>query len=325
MRARIRKSLGSVAAAVVATFLWSADGKAQSWPDRPVKIVAPFAAGGAADTLGRIIADNLSRSLNQQFIVENQPGAGGMIGAQAVARAKPDGYTFVISGIASHVIAPLTSQTAPHFDPIKDFTHVAYLGGPPIILVVHPSVGVTNFKDFVAHARSTNLSYASPGTGTHMHLFAEYLAAKEGIKFTHIPFRGTSPALTAVLGGHVPVGMTWSAVDQIQSGKLNALGVSAERRLPDLPDVPTFKEIGYPDLTATTWFSLSGPAGLPQDIVVKLHREIAKVLKLEVVQRRLAENAIEVREFSPAELTAFVASELKRWQPVANSVRASAN
>ena len=297
--------------------------EAQNWPDRSVKIVAPFAAGGAADTLGRIIAENLSRSFNQSFVVENQPGAGGMTGAQAVAQAKPDGYTLVISGIASHVIAPLMSEK-PLFDPLKDFTHIAYLGGPPIILIVHPSVGVGAFKDFIAHARTSTLSYASPGTGTHMHLFAEYLASKEDIKLTHVPFRGTSPALTAVLGGHVPVGMTWSAVDHIQAGAVKALGVSSENRLPDLPDVPTFKDLGHPDFTATTWFALSGPPEMPPAIVAKLHDEVAKVLKLEAVQKRLAQDAIETRDFTPAELEAYITSEVARWQPVAKAVQAAA-
>jgi tripartite-type tricarboxylate transporter receptor subunit TctC len=296
---------------------------AQDWPTRSVKIIAPFAPGGAADTLGRIAAEFLSQSLGQQFVVENRPGAGGLIGAQAVAQAEPDGYTFVVSGVASHVVAPSLAATPP-FDTMKSFTHIAYLGGPPLVVIVHPDLGVKTFKDFIAAAKKAEapLGYVSPGQGTHGHLFAEYLASKNGIKLTHVPFRGSQLAMTDLIAGHVKVGsMTWSsAAEQIRAGKVIALAVSTDKRLPEFPDVQTFKELGYPDLVAATWFSLSGRAGVPKPIVEKLNKEIVRIMKLPVVQKRLALDAIEPQYYSAEEFTKFVGAELERWRPIAKAM-----
>jgi tripartite-type tricarboxylate transporter receptor subunit TctC len=298
---------------------------AQSWPTRAVKIVAPFPPGGAADTLGRIAADHLTIALGQPFIVENRAGAGGLIGAQAVAQAEPDGYTLVVSSIASNVIAPAMSAK-PTFDTMKDFVHIAYLGGPPVVLVVHPSLGVRNFKDFIALAKSApkSLGFVSPGAGTHGHLFAEYLAKLENLKLNHVPYRGSNPAMTDLIAGHVPIGsMSWSsAVEQIRTGHVLPLAVSSTERLPGFPNVPTFKELGF-DLVAATWFSLSAPAGTPKPIVDKLNTEIIKILQLPDVQKRLALDAIEVRLQSPEEFTKFVAAEIARWQPIAKQLAAS--
>lgn len=299
--------------------------QAQSWPTKAVKIVAPFPPGGAADTLGRIAAEHFTIALGQPFVVENRAGAGGLIGAQAVAQAEPDGYTLVISSIASHVIAPAMSATAT-FDTMKDFTHIAYLGGPPVVLVVHPSLGVHSFKEFVARAQNspTSLSYVSPGTGTHGHLFAEYLARLEKLKLNHVPYRGSNPAMMDLIAGHVPIGaMSWSsAIEQIRAGRVLPLAVSSAQRLPDFPDVPTFKELGY-DLVAATWFSLSAPAGVPKAIVDKLSKETITMLQLPAVQKRLAQDGMEVRLLSPEEFTKFVASEVSRWQPIAKQLAAS--
>ncbi len=317
-----RICLGFVGA-VAALCLVSGSVDAQSWPSKPVKIVAPFAPGGSADTLGRIAADHLSEALGQQFVVENRAGAGGMIGAQAVAQAEPDGYTFVVSGIASHVIAPSMSATPP-FDTMKDFTHIAYLGGPPLVVVVHPSLGATTYKEFLAIAKRSDkgLNYVTSGAGTHGHLFAEYLARKENIKLTHIPYKGSNPAMTDLIAGHVPIGsMAWSsAAEQIRAGRVHAVAVSSEKRLPEFPNVPTFKELGYDDLVAATWFSLSGPARTPKEIVEKLNREIIKVMQLPAVQKRLAQDAIEVRLLSPEEFTKYAESELVRWRPIAKMI-----
>ena len=206
---------------------------AQAWPARPVRFIAPFAAGGTSDLLGRIAAEHLRDKLHQQFYVENRVGAGGMIGSREVALAEPDGTTFVISGIASHVIAPAFSR-APPYDGLRDFTHVAYLGGPPVVLVVHPSLG-SPFKDFLDLARRTpeGLNYVSSGVGTHGFLFAEDMARREHFKLTHVPYKGSNPAMLDLIAGHVKIGaMAWSsAVEQIRAGNVQALGVSSEKRL----------------------------------------------------------------------------------------------
>src|SRR5262245_25610463 len=216
-------ALAGFALSLIHTSAW-----AQTWPAKPVRIVAPFAAGGAADTLGRLIAEPLSSAFGQQFFVENRGGAGGLIGAASVATAAPDGHTFVVSGVASHVIAPSISPN-PGFDPLRDFTHIAYLGGPPVVLLVHPSLGVTSYRDFLALARRSpkSLDYISPGTGTHGFLFAENLARLENLKLTHIPYKGAGPALLDLVAGHVMVGsITFSsAAQQIRAGTVRALAV----------------------------------------------------------------------------------------------------
>jgi len=301
---------------------------AQVWPNKPVRIVAPFAPGGAADTLGRIVADPLSSIFKQQFFVENRPGAGGMIGAAAVATAAPDGYSFVVSGVASHVTAPAISAN-PGFDPVRDFTHIAYLGGPPVVWIVHPSYPAKDYKEFLAYAKASPkpLDYISPGTGTQGNLFAEGLALREKFRITHIPYRGAGPALVDLVAGHVPFGSVTfsSAAELIRAGKVRALAVSAERRLANFPDIPTFRELGYEDLVTATWFGFSGPPRLPHDITRALGREITNILRQPEVQKRMAQDEIETRLMTPEQFTDFLAGEVARWAPLAKSLNATAN
>jgi len=313
------------AAATTLLCLAGAQVQAQGWPNRPVKIIAPFAAGGAADTLGRIIAEQLSTAFHQQFYVENRGGAGGIVGALAGAQAEPDGYTLVISSIASNVISPVFNANS-GYDGMRDFTHIAYLGGPPVVMVVHPSLGATTYQDFLKVARASKdpLSFISPGTGSHGFLVGEYLAREEGYKVSHIPYKGAGPALADLVAGHVKLGtMTFSsAAGQIRAGKVLPLAVSTEKRIPSFPDIPTFREVGR-DLVAATWFSLSGPAKLPNDIVQQVSRETLKAMQSPEVQKRLALDAIETKLMSPEELTKFIASEIARWAPLAKSLAAS--
>jgi tripartite-type tricarboxylate transporter receptor subunit TctC len=307
---------------VAAALLAGGDAQAQSWPAKPVKIIAPFAAGGAADTLGRIIADHLSTAFRQQFYVENRGGAGGIVGAAAVAAAEPDGYTLVISSIASNVISPVFNPNV-GYDGLRDFTHIAYLGGPPVVMIVHPSLGAKTYKEFLAIARAGKepLSYISPGTGSHGFLVGEYLARQEGYKVSHIPYKGAGPALTDLVAGHVKLGtMTFSsAAEQIRAGRALPIAVSTEKRIPNFPDIPTFREVGQ-DLVAATWFSLSGPAKLPNDVVQQVSRETLKAMQTPEVQKRLALDAIESRLMSPEEFTRFVESETARWAPLAKQL-----
>jgi tripartite-type tricarboxylate transporter receptor subunit TctC len=297
--------------------------QAADWPTKPVRIVAPFAPGGSADTLGRLVAEQLSSTLGQQFFVENKPGAGGVVGSAMVATAVPDGYTFVVSGIASHVIAPATNANA-GFDPIKDFTHVAYFGGPPIVFIAHPSLGVKSLQEVLALAKAAkeSMGYVSPGAGTLGNLVAEYFARKEGLKFDHIPYKGAAQAVTDLIGGHVKLGsMTWTTAHaHIRAGTVVPLAVSSSKRLADFPDVPTFKELGYDDLVAVTWFSLSAPANMPADIVQKMNEETIKALDTAEVRRRLEQESMETERMSPDEFTKFVESENKKWGPIAKSV-----
>jgi tripartite-type tricarboxylate transporter receptor subunit TctC len=319
----IKKQILRLALVALGLMAATEQGHAQAWPARTVKFIAPFAAGGTSDTLGRLAAEHLREKLHQQFYVENRVGAGGMIGSHEVAVAAPDGYTFVISGIASHVIAPAFSSNPP-YDGLRDFTHVAYLGGPPVVLVVHPTLGARTFKDFLELARRSpdGLNYVSSGVGTHGFLFAEDMVRREHIKLTHVPYKGSNPAVLDLIAGHVKIGaMAWSsAVEQIRAGNLQALGVSSQNRLAGFPDVPTFRELGYPDLVAATWFSLSGPAKLPSEISNRLNAAVVQVMQEPDVQKQLAQEGIESKSLTPEDFTKFVESETARWAPVAKAI-----
>jgi tripartite-type tricarboxylate transporter receptor subunit TctC len=293
---------------------------AQDWPTRPVKIVSPFAPGGGSDTMARLLADELSRSLGQQFFVENRPGASGLIGSAAVANSPPDGYTFLMGSVGTHVIAPATNSHA-GFDPIKDFTHIAYLGGPPNVIVVHPSLGVKSLAELTAllKTRTDPMPFVSPGPGTIGHLFAELWAAKAGVKLTHIAYKGSGQAMNDLVAGHVKLGsITWTgALGQIRGGSVIPLAVSASRRMPEFPQVPTMKDLGYPDLVATTWFGIVGPAGVPKPIVTRLHDAIARALQAPELRKRMETDGIDAEPMSAEAFTRYNEAELAKWGPIA--------
>jgi tripartite-type tricarboxylate transporter receptor subunit TctC len=300
---------------------------AQAWPVKPVRIIAPFAAGGTADTLGRVVSAKLTESLGQSFIVENRTGAGGVVGSEVAARSAPDGYTLVVSAVASHVIAPVLTRVP--FDPLRDFTHIALFGGPPAVFAVHPSLPAKDLKAFIALARSRpgQLTYGSPGNGTQGHLVAEVLKRSAGIDIRHIPYRGASLAVPDAMSGQIHAICTTlsTASGQIRSGRLRALALSSEQRLQDFGDVPTFRELGFPQLVATVWFGLSGPAGLPADIVNKLNAEVGRILQLRDVRERLRAEGMELASGNAKPYAAFVASEIERWTPIVKASGAKAD
>jgi tripartite-type tricarboxylate transporter receptor subunit TctC len=301
--------------------------QAQAWPARTVRVIAPFAAGGTADLLGRITAGKLSESMGQSFIVENRAGAGGVLGSELVKSSAPDGYTLLVSGVASHAIAPALSAKFP-FDPVKDFAHIALFGGPPSVLAVHPSLPVKDLKSFIAFAKSKprELTYGSPGNGTQGHLIAEMFNRAAGIDIQHIPYKGASVAVVDVMAGHTHAISTTltTAGTQIRAGRLRALAISSAARLPDY-DVPTYREAGFPDLVASIWFSLSGPAALSPEIVNRLNTEVRRALQLPDVRTRLRPEGIEPGNLDPKAFTDFVAAEVKRWAPVVKASGARAD
>ncbi len=292
------------------------------WPERPVKVMVPFAPGGSTDTLGRLISRHLSDAFGQPFVVENRGGAGGMIGSQAVAKAAPDGYNLVVSGIASHVIAP--AGAAPMFDPMKDFTHIAMIGGPPVVLVVNAAVPVSDVKAFIAYvaAKPEGLNWGSSGQGTHAHLIGEMFRTAANISMVHISYKGGGQAVLDLLGNQIPAGFMAlpSANAHILSGRLRALATTAAKRLPEHPNVPTFTELGYPALTARTWFGVSGPAGMPKPLVDRINGEVRRGLQTASVRQQLALESIESDDFDAATFTQYVKSEIERWTPVAKAV-----
>jgi tripartite-type tricarboxylate transporter receptor subunit TctC len=293
-----------------------------AWPDKPIKLVVPFSPGGSTDTLGRMVGRHLSTAFGQPVVIDNRAGAGGMIGSQIVAKAPPDGYTLVISGIASHVIAPAAPGAL--FDPMKDFTHIAMIGGPPVVLVVNAAVPVQDVKGFVAYVGSKpeGINWASSGQGTHAHLIGETFRAANSLKMVHISYKGGAQAVVDLLGNQIPAAFMAlpSANQHILSGKLRALATSAAKRLPEHPNVPTFAELGYPQLTARTWFSLSGPPGMPKPLVDRINLEVRRGLQTPALKQQLALESIESDDFDAATFTQFVKTEIDRWTPLAKAV-----
>ncbi|MGD0026560.1 MAG: tripartite tricarboxylate transporter substrate binding protein [Xanthobacteraceae bacterium] len=292
---------------------------AEDWPSRPVRIVVPFAAGGAADTFGRLYADALSSAFGQQFYVENRLGAGGLIATEGVARAKPDGYTLIVSGIPTHVLGPAMNKNV-SFDPMRDFTHIAFFGGAPNVFVVHPDFGARSLGAFMARARSESggIEYVSAGFGTLGNWVAEYLAATADIKLVHVAYKGGANAVLDLIAGHVKVGMlTYSSVaEHIRAGALIPLAVTASARLAQMPEVPTFRELGYPELVATTWFALSGPAAMPADIVTRLNRSVVAAMERPQMRKLVEQDAVETKAMTAAEVTRYIQSEIDKWQPI---------
>ncbi|MSQ51051.1 MAG: tripartite tricarboxylate transporter substrate binding protein [Betaproteobacteria bacterium] len=292
--------------------------QAQEWPQKPVRIVIPFAPGGAADLLARILSEKLSQRMGGQFITENRAGAGGMIGSEVVAKSAPDGYNLVLSGIGSHVVAPAAAKTP--YDPLRDFTHIALFGGFPAVLLVHAGSPSKTLKEFIEQARANGgVAFGTPGHGTHAHLIGVLLGQKAKVTLTPVPYKGGGPALADLSGNQVPSAFVTlgAAAPHIRAGKLRSLGLTTVKRLPDFPDMPTFGEGGFPDLVAITWYGLSGPAGLARPLATRLNQEVRGALKEAEVRERLRPDGIEPNELDVDAFTAFVRAEIERWGPIA--------
>ncbi len=311
-----RQAIVHLAAGAAATSSFSV--RAQSdWPLRSIKLVVPYAPGGSSDTLGRMIAKYLTDTLKQNVVVENRAGAAGMIGSQQVARSAPDGYSLVISGIASHVLAPISNPTM--FDPVKDFTHIAMLGGPPLGMVVNAQLPIQDFKGFLsfAAAAAQGVSWGSPGQGSHGHLTGELLREATKLNMVHISYKGGAPAVADLLANQIPMGvMTLSSSNaHVDTGKLRLLAVSSAKRVAAYPNTPTFGELGYPQLTGTTWFSLSGPPGMPPAIVNKLNETVRRGLQTPELTRQLAIESMETMDLDAPAFARYVSDEIGRWGP----------
>ena len=290
--------------------------RAADWPTKSVRIVVPYVPGGSADLLGRLMALKLGEALNQTFVIENRGGVAGVVGSELVAQATRDGYTLLVSGVGSHVHAPAMKKVP--YDPLRDFSHIALLGGPPGVLVVNSNFPARDLNGLIAAAKAQSLIYGSAGAGTHGHLTAELFKMTARIDMTHIPYKGAGQAIIDLRGGHIPVAIATlvAAAPQMRAGTLRALAVSSDRRVKSFPDVPTFAELGYPDIVAITWFGLAGPQKMPQEIVSRLNGEVRKAMHSPDVRERFAVEAIEPNDLDPAQVTEFVRSEIKRWQPV---------
>jgi tripartite-type tricarboxylate transporter receptor subunit TctC len=306
----VRALCGAIAGALLVAGPSAAH--AQAWPTRAMQVISPFSAGNANDIVGRVVLDQVSRQLGQTFVIENKPGGGGSIGAAAVAKAEPDGYTILLhsSSVSSQV---LLHKTLP-FDPLRDFAPVVLFGIQPSVLVAAPSKGFKSVADLVAaaKARPGELNFASAGIGAASHMAAERLRLAAGIKVQHIPFRGPVEAFTEVMAGRIdyyflPIA---PAMPVIGEGKVVALAVSTPKRAPLLPDVPTVVEAGYPDAQYLFWGGLSVPAKTPRAIIDKLHDECQKALAMPAIQERLAKLGVQPQPMSVDEFDKFFRDDL---------------
>ena len=314
--ARRRITLCAVAFALIAIAPFAVE--AQDYPMRPVKIVVPFSPGGAVDGPMRVIAQELSKRLGQQIIVDNKPGAGATIGADIVAKSPPDGYTLLLAS-QTNAISATMYQKLP-FDPIEDFAPISLLGREPGVLVVNPALPVKTLQEFIAYAkeRPGQIDYASSGNGSGQHLFAALLASSTGMKLNHIPYKGSAQATTDLLGGQVMMSIPGTAgmVGHIKAGKLRALAVTGATRSPQLPEVPTVIESGVPGYQAYVWMGLLAPKGTPAPIVDRLYRELVVVLATPEVKNYMATAGIEIVGSTPAEFGKFFRSEKDLWAKV---------
>ena len=300
------------AAALLLAF--AAAAAAQDYPAKPVRLIVPFPPGGVNDLAARIVATQLSERLGKQFIVENRGGAGGVAGTELAANAPKDGYTLLITSIASTVTPHLTKLS---YEPVKSFTPVSMLVSVPTVLVVHPDLPAKSVKELIALAKAKpgDLQYSSSGIGASLHLAGELFKMTAGVDILHVPFKGAGPAMIDTMGGHTKVGFgsITSAIPHIRSGKLRALGIGDKRRSAALPDVPTIDEAALPGYEAGNWIGLVAPAGTPAPVVERLHKEIAAILDTPEAQKQFANEGAEVVKISPAEFGAFMQSELAKW------------
>ena len=304
---------------VLAFALLASTGLAQDWPQRPVKIIAPFAAASTPDTFARVLAEYLRKRVGQPVVVENRPGAGGMIGTDAVAKAAPDGYTLGVSIVGPLVNNKLLYKQMP-YDPDRDLAPITIAVTQPSILVVPADRGIHNLAELVRELkrRPGKMNYASIGVGSLSHLTMELVALRSGTEIVHVPYPGSSQAVTALLAGDVDMGClpALSVVTQIRAGKLKAIGVSTAKRSSQLPDVPTLKEQGLADLDAGAWIGIVAPAGTPAPLLDRIRRDILAVLREPEVATALNNQLMEVVGSTPEEFAAHLREERDRWTPV---------
>jgi len=314
-----------VLAALLLAFAASAS--AQSWPNRPVRMVVPLSPGGFADVPARIVAPRLSNALGYQVFVENRPGAGGTIGADFVAKSKPDGYTLLWTG-TPHVISSWLYKNLP-YDTIKDFAPVTLVASGPYVLVVNPQLPVGSVRDLIAAARAQpgKIDFASSGNGSAQHLVGALFNMMAGVELNHVPYKGSGPAMQDLLSGQVKVSFAGipNVMPHVRAGRLRALGVTTPQRSPELPEVPTVAEAGVPGYEATLWLNISAPAGTPPEIVQRLYAETAKVLQDPDVQHGFRAAGVEASVLGPEPLGAFIRSEHEKWGKVVRETGATVN
>lgn len=325
MRRRLLRAFGAFALASVAAAAGSAAVAADAFPSKPIRFVVPAAAGGPTEIVTRLLAERMTQSMGVSVIVEAKPGAGGNIGADAVAKAAPDGYTILMGTIGTNAINQTLYKSMP-FQPQKDFVAVTQVVSYPLVVVVNPNLPVRSVADLIAYAKANpgKLNRASGGSGTSMHMSGELFNEMAGVKMQHIPYKGSLPALTDVIGGQADVAFDSLVIAQplIKSGKLRAIAVTGPERSPAAPDLPTVAET-LPGYAMTSWIGVFAPAGTPRPVVNRLQQEIAKALADPRVREQLKSQAAEPVASTPDEFARFTAEETKKWAPVVKASGAS--
>lgn len=289
------------------------------WPDRPIKLVVPFPPGGATDVIGRVLAKELTESLGQQVVVDNRPGATGNIGADLVAKSPPDGYTLLMGALTSHSINATLQKNLP-YDIEKDFTPISIAGVVPLVFVVHPSVPAQSLSDLIklAKAKPGYLTFASSGNGGPQHLAGEMFKRMAGVEMLHVPYKGSGPAMTDLVGGQVltMIETAPAALPFIKSNRLRALAAASRQRIPMLPDLPSAAEAGLPDFEVNSMFGVLAPAGTPRSIVVRLNAEITRILARPEVKEKMLEQGAVASPTSPEEARKRIQDEIAKWAKV---------
>lgn len=326
MTSRLRSALLSTVI-IAATAIAAPLARAAEYPTRAIKLVVPYAAGGPTDVLARLVADYLSRDLKQTTVVENKPGAQGAIAAEQVARAEPDGYTLFVTAASIMVLNPLLYKKLP-YDPQKDLRMLSVVTDLPVVMEVHPSVPAKTVKEFVAYAKANpgKLNFGSAGTGGTIHLAGEMFKQIAGVEMTHVPYKGAGPALTDLLSGNIQVMFDTlsTALPPVKGGLLRPLGVSSKERSPDLPDVPTVIESGYPNYQVGVWFGLAGSSKLPNEVVTKVMASMDKALNDAAFRASLEKIGFPVlRPKTVAEINQFVDEDRARWSKVIKAMNIS--
>jgi tripartite-type tricarboxylate transporter receptor subunit TctC len=296
---------------------------AQSYPDKPIRLISPFAPGGGASLVARVIGPELTAAWGQSVVVDNRGGGGGVIGTEIAAHAPPDGYTLMMATASNLIIHPLMAKVP--YDPLKDFTPIIFTTMVPLVLVVHPSVPVKSVKDLVAFARQrdTKLNFASSGEGTISHLAGELLKSTAGMRMEHVPYKGGGQAIIDLMAGHVQTGFVniLEALPQVKAERLRALAVTTSKRSPVMPDTPTVAESGVPGFEVTQWSGVMGPAGMPHAIVARLNGEIESILAKPQVRERFVADGAQTVGGPPENLRVFIKNEIAKWAKVVAQAR----